>query len=82
MRPARIKESQQLIKASMLVEHPARTGGGGMSVFDREKGMVAVIAAERDCFNYRLDDPDRCSVDRCLCLEIARFLPPWPTWCP
>ena len=32
-----------------------------MSVFDREKGMVAVIAAERDCFNYRLDDPDRCS---------------------
>jgi hypothetical protein len=36
-------------------------------VFDREKGMVAVIAAERDCFNYRLDDPDRCSADRCLC---------------
>ena len=44
---------------------------------DREIGLVAVIAAERDCFNYRLDDPDRWSTDRCLCLEIARFLPPW-----
>ena len=65
----------------MLVEAPGTQKGGGMSVFDREKGMVAVIAAERDCFNYRLDDPNRCSADRCLCLEIARFLPPWPTWC-
>ena len=63
----------------MLVEAPGAQRGGGMSVFDREKGMVAVIAAERDCFNYRLDIPDHCSADRCLCLEIARFLPLWLT---
>jgi hypothetical protein len=35
-------------------------------MFDREKGMLAIIPAERDCFNYRVDDPDRCSADRCL----------------
>jgi hypothetical protein len=47
---------------------------------DYERGLIAIVAAERDCFNYRLDDPDlRCSADRCLCLEIARFLPLWLT---
>jgi hypothetical protein len=47
---------------------------------DYERGLVVVVAAERNCFNYRLDDPDRrCSADRCLCLEIARFLPLWLT---
>ena len=54
-------------------------GGKGMSVLrdNRETGLVTVIAAERDCINYCADDPDRCSADRCLCLEIVRFLPPW-----
>ena len=47
---------------------------------DYERGLIAIVAAERDWFNYRLDDPDRrCYVDRCLCLEIARFLPLWLT---
>jgi hypothetical protein len=44
---------------------------------NRETGLVTVIAAERDCINYCPDDPDRCSADRCLCLEIVRFLPLW-----
>jgi hypothetical protein len=57
-------------------------GARAMSVSrdDYERGLIAIVAAERDCFNYRLDDPDRrCYVDRCLCLEIARFLPLWLT---
>jgi hypothetical protein len=54
--------------------------GRAMSVDDYERGLVVVVAAERNCFNYRLDDPyRRCSADRCLCLEIARFLPLWLT---
>ena len=42
---------------------------------DYERGLVVVVAAERDCFNFRLDDPQHCSADRCLRLKIARFLP-------